>query len=79
MDDKENTKEDIRERKLTEKGLSYNLDLKQKERSRLMKVLTGLSNELERLMSESTQTATVKTIHSKWINIYEKLLETHDQ
>ena len=44
-----------------------------------MKILFSLSNEIERLMSETTETTKVKTIHSKWINVYESLLETYDQ
>lgn len=79
MDDKQDIVDEKRERTLTEKGLEYTLTLKQAERSRLIKVLTVTSNDLQTLMQRSTDPNEVKPTYSKWLSEYEELLNIHDQ
>ncbi|CAC5386643.1 unnamed protein product [Mytilus coruscus] len=70
---------DSRERKTTEKGLLYNLELKQKERTKLLKSLNGVYDELEQLTSETKDTDTVKQVYTTWVSLYEQLLVSHEQ
>ena len=80
MDDNtEDLVEASRERKLTEKGLMYSMNLYRNQRTRLIKSLTILSGELERLISQPGDVDLVRPVYSKWIGIYEELLETHDK
>ncbi|CAG2235127.1 unnamed protein product [Mytilus edulis] len=70
---------DSRERKMTEKGLLYNLELKQKERTKLLKSLNGVCDELEQLTSETKDTDAVKQVYTTWVSLYEQLLVSHEQ
>ena len=68
---------DSRERKMTEKGLLYNLELKQKERTKLLKSLNGVCDELEQLTSETKDTDAVKQVYTTWVSLYEQLPVSH--
>ncbi|VDI00949.1 Hypothetical predicted protein [Mytilus galloprovincialis] len=70
---------DSRERKMTEKGLLYNLELKQKERTKLLISLKGVCDELEQLTSETKDTDAVKQVYTTWVSLYEQLLVSHEQ
>ena len=66
------TQDGIRQRKLTEKGLRYQRELKEKK---ILKELDSLSADLNKILSaESKDYDTVKKCYSRWMFVYEELL-----
>ncbi len=76
-------KEDMRDqsprpdRKMTEKGLLYKLEQRQKDRCGRIRDLNALGERLSQLMKVETSQATVKGEYFVWLRQYEDLLLLH--
>lgn len=69
---------ETRPRTHTEKGLEYHLDRKSKYRRGCENKLVSLSEDIEELLTTSTDVNEVKELYKKWLKVYDELLFTHE-
>ncbi|KAH3845766.1 hypothetical protein DPMN_088054 [Dreissena polymorpha] len=68
-----------RQRTLTEKGLTYELDVRGKERRHLINNLNNLSTSLRETLKYEPNPEAVKSRYTIWLSAYEQLLSVHEK
>ena len=67
-----------RERKATEKGREYQLELKFKSLGEAWRSLKSVSEELRSFMAEKRSVREAKVLHARWMNLYEAFVQAND-
>ena len=62
----------------TEKGAEFTLEIKFKNRERCYKILSTLSDNLNKLLFSEKDEDIVKSAYSEWFDKYEEFLLSHD-
>lgn len=67
-----------RERKATEKGREYQLELKFKSLGEAWRSLKSVSEELRSFMAEKRSVREAKVLYARWMNLYEAFVQAND-
>jgi len=78
LDNASGSVETVRSRRLTSKGLEYQIERKKTKCRRARKNLNSQSNTIKSMFIESVSMSEKKSYHSHWLSLYEALLDSHE-